>query len=159
MPTPKQKPHRSKQDYLTPPEFLNAVEKRFGRISIDLAATKKNRVAYKFISPKEDSLSVEWNLRNSIGWLNPDFMRLPLWSKKCLDESRKLGPKGVILLLSPASIGANWFSDFVWNYAEVYALNGRITFVGESAPYPKDCILSVYSHYPKTFFNTWNWRD
>ena len=41
---PAQKPGSSKQDYSTPRAFLDAVEKRFGRIKWDLAAHERNHV-------------------------------------------------------------------------------------------------------------------
>jgi hypothetical protein len=37
--------HNSKQDYETPIEFMQAVESRFGKIKVDLAATEKDTKA------------------------------------------------------------------------------------------------------------------
>ena len=61
-----------------------------------------------------------------------------------------------IFLLTPASIGANWFAEHVYGKAHVLALQGRLTFVGHKQPYPKDCILSVYGVKPG--FSVWDWR-
>ena len=159
---PAQKRRKSKQDYQTPPEFIRAVERRFGPIWVDLAATLGNRVVNKdFISPEENSLTTNWafKISDSAGWLNPPFGELTKWAEKCADEQPRLWPRGVILLLSPASVGANWFERYVWGRAEVYALKGRLTFVGETSPYPKDCMLSVYRSYPQQSFDVWDWRN
>jgi len=45
---PAQKPGRSKQDYATPREFLDAVEQKFGPIGWDLAADHVSSVAGGF---------------------------------------------------------------------------------------------------------------
>jgi hypothetical protein len=45
MREPAQKPSTSRQDYRTPPEFLEAVAERFGRLSFDLAASASSSVA------------------------------------------------------------------------------------------------------------------
>ena len=160
---PLQKPGRSKQDYGTPRIFLDAVERTFGLIDIDLAATTENRVCSNFISPEFDSLTTPWQIGNRIAWLNPPFDDIAKWAKKCKDEQANLVGDGCILLLTPASIGSNWFNNYVWLSANVYAIKGRITFVGQKAPYPKDCILSRYHANCSTYlsvptFNTWDWR-
>lgn len=42
MSEPIQKPGRSKQDYGTPWEFIRAVERRWGKLHVDLAAHSEN---------------------------------------------------------------------------------------------------------------------
>jgi hypothetical protein len=39
----------------------------------------------------------------------------------------------------------------------VLGLNGRLTFKGTTAPYPKDCMLSVFGVEPG--FDVWSWRN
>lgn len=159
---PKQKPGKSKQDYKTPLELIYAVEKRFGPISIDLAASD-GHVCDNYYSESYDSLSIEWMLQENTAWLNPPFSRIEPWAKKCFFESTRLKRKGCIILLTPASIGANWFHHWVYGRAAVIALNPRLTFVGETTPYPKDCMLSVYRKHPplvRDRFTVWrNWNQ
>ena len=48
-----------------------------------------------------------------------------------------------ILLLTPAAVGAAWFSDLVAPYADTYLLRPRLSFIpGE--PYNRDCMLSHF---------------
>lgn len=146
---------KSKQDYPTPPEFVRAVEARFGKLYWDLAATAENsKTGIRFLSPKDNSLSIKWHLYAGLLWLNPPFSNIAPWARKCRDEAR-MGAK--ILFLTPASIGSNWFRDFVHGEALVLALNGRITFVGHEQPYPKDCMLSGFGFPPG--FEVWNWTQ
>lgn len=139
--------HRSNQGYATPPNFVRACEELFGRRVVwDLAASEANTKADRWYDEAMNSLLQPWHRINAPGgmlWLNPPFDNIAPWAEKCATESALPGCPP-ILLLTPASIGSNWFRDHVFVQARVIALNGRIQFVGASDPYPKDLILSVY---------------
>jgi len=146
----------SRQDYETPPDFIQAVERRFGIINCDFAASKLNSKGQVWIDEAMDSLSADcpWNKYKGICWLNPPFSNIAPWAEKCWQESEK-GAK--ILFLVPASVGSNWFAKFVFGKANVLFLNGRLQFVGASDPYPKDCILACYG-YGIESFEIWKWK-
>ena len=145
----------SRQDYQTPVDFLVAVGKRFGPLSVDLAARFDNTVAPQFIGPELDSLTEQWHKRKGLLWLNPPFDKISPWACKCANES-KLGAR--ILFLVPASVGSNWFAEHVHNHAHVLLLNGRLSFDGV-APFPKDCILACYGfHDLKPGYDVWRWK-
>lgn len=151
---PPQKPGRSKQDYATPRDFIMAVQRKFGPIECDLAAHESNHVVPFYISEKQDSLSYDWSVLapGGILWLNPPFGSIAPWATKCVAETEK-GAK--ILLLVPASIGANWFAEHVFPHAAVIALQGRLSFDGKN-PFPKDCMLCAYG-WPRGF-SVWDWK-
>lgn len=128
-----------------------AAARRFGAFTWDLAATAENRKCEKFISPEQNSLSIDWRTLDGSLWLNPPFERIRPWAEKCA-ATRQWNK---IFLLTPASVGSNWFRDFVFKKALVLALNGRITFVGETMAYPKDCMLSCFGFEPG--FDVWTW--
>lgn len=156
---PPQRPHRSKQDVGTPRDFLDAVERRFGRIKVDLAARADNAVAPLLITPEEDSLTVPWGERfpGKLAWLNPEFSDLGPWAAKCAHEAGVQAPGLRVLLLTPASVGAEWFAEHVHRQALVLALRPRLTFVGHTQAYPKDCILSCYG-FGAPGFELWRWK-
>lgn len=155
---PVQKPGRSKQDYGTPWELIRAIEARFGKLTIDLAATAENKRCDRFISPEVDSLAphVRWAsyIGDGIGWLNPPFEDIAPWAEKCLSSCAN------VILLTPASIGSEWFAENVESHAAVVGLRPRLIFEGCKDPYPKDCMLtlwgSVAPHLPS--LSTWRWR-
>ncbi len=155
---PTQKSSTSEQVVQTDPLLMRAVERRFGALHVDLAATMANTQAAVFISKEQDSLRQPWATLYPRGrmWLNPEFNNIGEWAWKCARECVHLKRGGNIFLLTPASIGANWFRDYVAPHARVIALNGRLTFVGHKQPYPKDCMLSVYGMTPG--FEVWDWR-
>ena len=155
----------SKQDYGTPAIFTGACQKKFGLLSFDLAATPVNAVTPSFFdfSKGEDAFKADWP-RTGLCWLNPPYSSrddspyaLADWTKRCREQAA-LGTE--LLFLVPAAVGSNWFRDNVAPVADVYLLNGRITFVGESAGYTKDLMLCHYgpdSLPPK--ISIWRWTE
>jgi site-specific DNA-methyltransferase (adenine-specific) len=145
---------RSKQDYGTPPDFIAAVVTRFGGIHLDLAATRENRKADLFFSPEDDAFDHDWNQITGNLWLNPPFADIKPWAAKC---ALTYGRRGFLFLLTPASIGTDWFNLDVKGFAYVLGLSPRLTFEGTTDPYPKDLMLSVYG-YGLHGFDTWRWK-
>lgn len=156
----------SKQDYGTPRAFIEAVEARFGPLVADLAANTENAKCADFIGPDRDSLTVDWAAKYPTGnlWLNPPFADIEPWAAKCSVESTLR--HGLILLLTPASIGTDWFAAHVNRKAMVLGLAPRIPFdgmplnpkTGKVDGYPKDLMLSVFSR-SLSGFDTWRWRS
>ena len=148
----------SVQEVGTPRVFLDAVESRFGTLEFDLAANRENTVCGPmFYGPgsglQEDSLRAWWGNKPLVMWLNPPYSNIAQWAEKC---ARDRHPEGRIAFLVPASVGSNWFADHVDGKALVLFLRPRLTFVGHTAPYPKDLILALYGEKPG--YECWRWR-
>ena len=158
----------SKQDYKTPADFMASVVRRFGPITFDLAARDYNTQSPNYFAPctgpegplprdpkavAMDSLEQPWahmatsrfRREGSKGllWLNPEFGDIPTWATKCKEESYHLGAN--ILMLSPASVGSNWFCDLIAGYADVYLLKPRLSFIPGQL-YNKDCMMAHYCY-------------
>ncbi len=144
---------KSRTDYATPWPFFHAVQNRFGPVTYDLAAHAQNAKHENYFTEAQNSLIQPWSEIPGWLWLNPPFDRITPWAKKCAEEA-ELGAK--ILFLTPASVGANWFAQHVHGHALILGLNGRISFDG-IAPYPKDCILSIFG--AESGFDVWRWTE
>lgn len=160
---PRQKPGRSRQCYVTPLEFIRAVEARFGFLDFDLAATDKNAKANAYFTKRHNALKQPWICRERLRipdwryWLNPPYGHLSPWFRKCVDEQRRL-TTGSFIVLVPASVGSDWFRQYVWNQASVYFLDGRICFI-PNEPYPKDLMICLYRNVRrKVSINIWEWQ-
>jgi phage N-6-adenine-methyltransferase len=154
MNAPIQKPGKSRQDFPTPKDLLDAIARRFGTIDFDLAARADNTVAPSFYSPEQDSLIQPWSLPGiRVAFLNPEFANIEPWAAKC--ASCCLLSRWTLLLV-PASIGSNWFTNHVNGKALVLGLNPRISFDGK-APYPKDCLLACFG-FGASGFDVWRWK-
>ena len=153
---------KSKQDVGTPREFIDAVEQRFGPISVDLAATAGNKVCHLYIGPDadeqrfRDSLAVNWKnlFRYPVRWLNPPFGNVTPWVKKCA-ECRLMS--SWTLLLVPASVGSKWWDTHVRGKSMRFILNPRIRFVGHKDQYPKDLALCAFG-YGVNGEVLWRWK-
>jgi phage N-6-adenine-methyltransferase len=141
----------SRQDYETPLSLIRAVESRFGSLSVDLAARPDNAKAPQFITPEQDSLKTEWPT-DRLCWLNPPFSNIAPWAKKCRETADK---GGRIAFLVPASVGANWYRDFIHKKDLILFLNGRVDFIAGEG-YPKDCLIAMFG-YPQDF-DVWTWK-
>ena len=154
---PPQKPGRSRQDYGTPPEFLDAVRRLLliDDFVFDLAADPTNAIVSAYYTATDNALVMPWTF-DGWCWLNPPFGRLKPWAEKAWLEAQN-GAK--IAMLVPAAVGANWFRDWVWTKASVRFLNGRLTFVGEKHPYIKDLMLLCYDETASTKpIGIWSWQ-
>lgn len=165
MVMPVQKPGKSKQDYGTPWELIRAVEARWGKLTIDLAASPENAKAPYYYTVEDDYLTAPLgemlSLRKQLCWCNPPFSDIGSWAAKWKADAA-LGAR--IIALVPASIGSGWFADHVYGVARVVALRPRITFEGCKDPYPKDCMLLIYGNEhteddrARPAFETWRWK-
>lgn len=153
---PVQKPGKSRQDYGTPWPFVRACGLRFGMPEWDLAASVENRKATNYFAEGHDSLKQDWTRLDGVLWLNPPFRNIEPWARKCALTSKRR--RGFILLLTPASIGTEWFADHVNGKAMVLGLRPRLVFEGETDAYPKDLSLSVFG-YGLHGFDTWCWNE
>lgn len=168
MPMPKQKPGRSKQDYTTPPELINAVKGRLriDDFSIDLAASEDNTICESFYSAEDNSLADEhtWNpVPGEWAWLNPPFSHIYPWVEKAVIEARS---GAHIVMLLPAGVGSDWWREQVQDNCFVSFLNGRLTFggvqpnpkTGKVDAYPKDCVLLFFTPWGFKGSEVWDWR-
>jgi phage N-6-adenine-methyltransferase len=156
------KPNRGKSEQVveTPPVFVNAVMDTFGFFDYDLAAHAGNAQANIYYEPdahpsRLDSLAAEWP-REGLCWLNPPYADIAPWAQKCATTVTS-GSALRILMLVPASVGANWYRDHVAPFADVYSV-GRMKFVGHVDQYPKDLILCQYWKLGGGKFRHWSWK-
>lgn len=165
---PPQKPGSSKQDYGTPRELLEALKNRLHikRFWCDLAATKENAVALQYYTEQDDALQQCWNSEEceffipkfgvgEWGFCNPPFAHLAPWVQKAWQEA-ELG--AFIAMLLPASVGSNWWRDWVHDKAHVLLLNGRVQFVGADGLYPKDTVIALYTPHSHGGYEIYDWR-
>lgn len=162
---PAQKPHRSKQNYRTPRNFFGAVNALFGPLDLDLAASDGTLCQHWFgpgSALVEDSLAVSWAAQVThitagqpvVCWLNPPFVAIRPWARKCAQEASH---DRRIVMLTPSSLGAEWYCDEVQGHALTLVVRPRITFVGCDTPYPKDCAIHLFG-FGMVGLGTWRWR-
>lgn len=154
MAEPKHNKGASKQDYGTPPELLAAVKEQIGieNFAMDLAASAENTVANAFLTEADNSLNYDWSCIEGWSWCNPPYSHITPWVKKASESTNK------IAMLLPASVGSNWWRDYVHLRAEVWFLNGRVKFVGAPTHSPKDHVILLYNAGEPGHYEVWTWN-
>ncbi|MFA5053181.1 MAG: DNA N-6-adenine-methyltransferase [Parcubacteria group bacterium] len=160
MSEPKHKRHKSEQEVGTPPEFIAAIEKRWGKITLDLAASDKMHVCDEYFTPQIDGLKQDWNIPAAIEFCNPPFGKIGPWVKKAAYTTHSTGfMRPTILILVPAAIETRWFRDHVYTHAKIHILVPRLKFVGHDSGFTKGLVLCEYPAPEWDIgFYYWHWR-
>lgn len=151
--------HNSNPDRGTPPEFIAAVEGRFGSISLDLAATRSNAVAPQWFGPGSkiatDAFNEDWASLVGNLWLNPPFDDIPSFAEKFGRECKNRS--WFSFFLSPASNDSNWYQQHIKPNCYVVDLLSRIPFAGDVNGFPKGLILAI-AGFGLVGHGEWNWK-
>lgn len=174
MPQPAQCPGTSKQDYCTPPDFLEAVRvmKGIDDFDWDLAATAENSVVphNHYYSLADNALTMPWKVNYGWNWLNPPFKNIAPWVEYAYKQSlmvHRTHQEGAqTLVLLPAGVSTEWFADWVDRKCCVRFIRPRLTFggtlpnpkTGKVDPYPKDLILLEYGPTVRARYECWQWK-
>ena len=139
-----------KHDWGTPQYVFDHFDKIYN-YGLDAAANKGNAKCEKYITPEQDSLSVDWASEypeaRSV-WLNPPYGRgIGAWMKKCHDQA----DKGLVVsALVMARTDTRWWHDWCMKANHIWLIKGRIRFVGSdgvpgnSAPAPSALVVWKY---------------
>ena len=124
---------KSTQNTKTPTDFMEAVKDYFGiQFKYDMAASTDNAQAKYYYREEEDSLSIDWPVRDWC-WLNPPFHNLTKWINKCKEQMDR-GCR--IVSIWPLSGDLNQIP--VWQCSEVYVIHGRIW------PLVRGCMVCIW---------------
>lgn len=122
----------SKSDlWETPQDFFDNLDKEF-HFTLDACALPENAKCQKYYTPEDDGLLQPWS---GVVWCNPPYSECAEWAKKCYEESR--GGNTVVFLV-PSRTDTKWFHQYVYPYAEIRFVKGRLKFGNSknSAPFP-----------------------
>lgn len=132
-----------KEDWETPPEFFEKVNRRFG-FTLDAAASPENAKCEKFYTIAENGLAQDWS--GETVWINPPYDRhkTPLWVEKAFREAKK----GVtVVALLAARPDTKMWHKFILNQPNVKVefIEGRLRFVGAKYPAPFPSALVIFN--------------
>ena len=135
----------SKQDYETPQELFDKLDKEF-KFTIDVCANSMNNKITPFYDKYDDGLIKPWF--NDICWLNPPFGETKKWLKKAYEEMKR---GSVVVALIQNDCSTNYWKDYVMKASEIRFVNQRVKFDG-SPPRFSNVIVIFKRHfrrYPK----------
>ena len=122
----------SKSDlWETPQDFFDNLDKEF-HFTLDACALPKNAKCKRYYTPEDDGLIQPWN---GVVWCNPPYSECAEWAKKCYEESQS---GSTVVFLVPSRTDTKWFHQYIYPYAEIRFIKGRLKFGNSknSAPFP-----------------------
>lgn len=130
----------SSDEWSTPKEFVQLLEKRLGKFELDPCATEENAVCDRFYSKEQNGLSLDW--KEKLIFVNPPYSEVSKWVEKACEEYRKHG--NTIAMLIPARTDTKWWHKYIMNNAyEINFIKGRLKFSNAKncAPFPSVVII------------------
>lgn len=110
-----------KQDWRTPAALYKELDKEFN-FNFDPCPS----------DPNFDGLNIDWKDRN---FVNPPYKNIKDWIKKGYEEYKK---GKLVVFLIPARTDTSYFHIYIYPYAELRFIRGRLKFNDQkgSAPFP-----------------------
>ena len=128
----------SSDGWETPQDFFDKLNNEFD-FTLDPCATKENAKCKKFYTKKENGLIQDW--REEIVYMNPPYGReISKWIEKAYYE-HLMG--AVVVCLVPARTDTKYWHKFIFPYATIRFLKGRLKFGDSknSAPFPSAVVI------------------
>lgn len=128
----------NRQDWETPQEFFNKLNKEFN-FNLDPCADSKNYKCDKYFTEKIDGLKQDWG--GYTVFVNPPYGReIGKWIEKAYIESKK---GATVVMLIPARTDTKYWHDYVMQANEIRFIKGRLRFVGSknAAPFPSAIVI------------------
>lgn len=124
----------------TPQDFFDFLNGIF-RFDLDVCALPENAKCERYYTPSDDGLKNPWG---GGVWCNPPYGKdIINWVRKASEEYVKPYCRFIVMLL-PARTDTKWFQEYVYPYARLWFVDGRLRFGGAqtSAPFPS--MVAVY---------------
>jgi site-specific DNA-methyltransferase (adenine-specific) len=123
-----------RQDWATPQEVFDKLNKEFN-FTLDPCCSEKTAKCKKFYTIKEDGLKQSWE--KEVVFMNPPFGREQAqWIKKGYEEWKIRS--ATIVFLIPARTDTIAFHKYIYPYAELRFIKGRLKFINPSSTTPKE---------------------
>lgn len=126
-------------EWATPVAFYEELNKEFN-FTLDPCATDANHKCNKYFTKEIDGLAQSW--AGEVVFCNPPYGKeLGKWVKKCYEEHIKHGI--TVVMLIPARTDTTYFHSYIYNYAEIRFIKGRLKFNDgkQGAPFPSMVVI------------------
>ena len=131
----------NKDDWETPQKLFEELDKKYF-FTLDPCATPNNAKCENFLTREDNGLTTDWGY--NIVFMNPPYGRdIKLWVRKAYEESRN---KCLVVCLIPARTDTSYWHDYIFPYAEIEFLRGRLNFevngvAKDRAPFPSAIVI------------------
>lgn len=155
--------NQSNQNWETPPEFFNLIDKYFN-FNLDVCALRETAKCDHYFGPdqvnigKQDGLTAPWE--DNICWCNPPYSDPKPWVEKAILEL-----EATTVMLLPTDSSTQWFADAFMYASEIWFLKPRIRFVGAVGSPRWANMLVIFRPQPpcglinNTVFKHFDWKQ
>jgi phage N-6-adenine-methyltransferase len=130
-----------KDDWGTPINIIQDLEKRYGKFTLDVCASAENAKCERYFTKEQDGLKQSW--QGEICWMNPPYGRTETgkWVEKADCECQT--GNCIVFAILPARTDTKWFHEHVYKKYSFALLKGRVKFVGakHGAPFPSMIVI------------------
>jgi site-specific DNA-methyltransferase (adenine-specific) len=130
-------------EWETPLWFFKVLDKQYN-FEWDMAASKENALCKKFVTAKEDALSIEWPGNSSIFVNFPYNSKIiPRWMERGWDAAKR---KSTVVFLAHARTDTIWYHKWAILGLPIF-VKGRLKFLYkgvEQGPAPFPSLIVVY---------------
>ena len=126
----------------TPQDFFDKLNREFC-FNLDPCATTETAKCKRYYTKNDDGLSKNW-IGKTV-FCNPPYGKeIKNWVKKCWEEGQK--ENTIVVMLIPARTDTIYFHQYIYPFAEIRFIKGRLKFVGKqkgsgSAPFPSMIVV------------------
>jgi phage N-6-adenine-methyltransferase len=115
-----------RQCWRTPRELFEAIDDRYGPITLDVAADKDNAVVPSFFDREMNAMETPWV--GGVAYCNPPYENIAAWVDRALIQVAEDRCRRVVMLL-PSRTDQRWFHR-VWRHpmCRIEFLAGRVQF-------------------------------
>ena len=126
-------------EWETPQELYDELDKEFS-FTLDPCATKESAKCDKYYTEEDNGLIQDWG---GVVFMNPPYGRQ---INKCIEKAYKESLKGAtVVCLIPARTDTRYWWDYIFPYAEIRFIKGRIKFkkdgISAPAPFPSAIVI------------------
>ena len=114
----------TKDDWETPIEFFNLLDNEF-HFTLDPCASKENTKCKKFYTIEDNGLIQSW--KKETVFVNPPYLNISEWVKKCYDASRN--KTTVVVLILPARTDTIYWHEYIMKAQQIWFCKGRVNFL------------------------------
>lgn len=128
-------------EWTTPQDLYDELNIEF-KFTLDPCCTIGSAKCDKFYTKKENGLIQDWS--EDIVFMNPPYGReIPKWIEKAYKESLN---GAIVVCLIPARTDTRYWWKYIFPYAEIRFIKGRIKFEknGKKAPAPFPSAIVIF---------------
>jgi len=149
--------------YGTPDRLFNPLTE-YWNFDLDAAASDHNHKCERYLSEKDDALSIDWH-GDSV-FCNPPYSKaagpIDVWLAHAHQQCVEYGNCGKVVMLLQGDTSTLWYAKSLYQAHELCFLKGRVTFIGAKGPAKFGTLLVIYRREQnlegKANITLWDWK-